>query len=203
MRDSHALFVALAVVGVLSLVVVIAASWAVEAKGSTLVVGPILVVGDFVLRPWCALVVLLAIAGLFLLAAVRRRPKRPSAGSRWFLFGGAVCMGLVMPAATVSTAFVALAGVGDSYHVLAPASAGGCRVVVRESSLLLGGSGTVYLLPVGAFQPREANSYRADDGYRPVTFGTYSLRWSGETAHVELQGDPFAPVDYTAKPLTC
>lgn len=190
------------VVGVLLLVAVIAAAaWSLEATP------PVLVLGDVVPRPWHPLLVLLALAGASLLAAalLRRRQlgaPRPAA-PRWLPVGRAACIGLLATAAAAATAIASVVDGISDFHVLEPASASGCRVVVEERSALLLGSGVVYLLPSGAREAREVASYSADDGYRPVTFGTYSLRWRGDIAHLELHGSRHQPVSYDAEPLAC
>ena len=75
-------------------------------------------------------------------------------------------------------------------RVIDPASAGGCRVAVLQD--LWGG--TVAVLPPGASRPEAVGSYRSDDGYEPITRGTYALTWDGETAELELRGTENARV---------
>lgn len=193
---------ALAVVGTLLLSCVIAAAaYTLQAEL------PVLVWGGFVPRRWHALGILLALGGGSLIAGVLSRPPPPSTrrrpGSQRLVLAAAAFAALLATAAVASTVAVAVADGISRYHVLEPTSPGGCRVVVEERSALLLGSGTVYLLPRGSRRAREANSYLADDGYRPVTFGTYSLRWRGEIAHLEILGTTEQPVSYDPKPLTC
>lgn len=85
-------------------------------------------------------------------------------------------------------------GLVSTYHVLEPAGSDGCRVVVEERTFLLLGSGAVHALPAGDLTTHEVDDFMADDGYRPVTLGTYSLEWQGNEAHLVLRGHPHAPV---------
>ncbi|WP_123379189.1 hypothetical protein [Pseudokineococcus lusitanus] len=118
---------------------------------------------------------------------------------------------VLVAVATVPVYLVSLAAVGaglllatiSSYSVLAPASDGGCRVVVREGSLLLLAAGEVYLLSAGEVRGREVSSYWADDGYMPFSGGTYTLRWDGETALLDVRGVSGQEVSYESVPLHC
>lgn len=201
MRERRGLAMLLTVVGIALFCAAIAAAlWSLHGT-------PTLVFGDFVPRRWHGLAALLVLAALSLLAARRvspqpprtRQPARPLS----LAVGAAVATGLLATGAAALTAAVAVSDSISDYHLLKPASAGGCRVLVEERSALLLGSGTVYLLPAGARVARETNSYSADDGYRPITFGTYSLRWRGETAHLELKGTQHQPVEFDPQPMTC
>jgi hypothetical protein len=75
-------------------------------------------------------------------------------------------------------------------RVIDPASSGGCRVAVLQD--LWGG--TVAVLPPGASRPDAVGVYGSDDGYEPITRGTYALTWDGEVAELELRGTEHARV---------
>jgi len=108
--------------------------------------------------------------------------------------------------ATTAVLCVAWAALGDAnsrYLVLGPASPSGCRVVVDQRSFLLLGSGVVHVLRPGEHLTHPVGGYVADDGYRPFDFGTYRLTWSGETATLELWGDPDMPVSPAHQRLLC
>lgn len=184
-------------VGLLVSTVVVAAA----ARGLD---GPVVLAG-VVPRRWHVVGVLLAAALVALAAAALARLSaepgvRPSRARRW---ASGVGVAVLSCAAVGSFGVVGLTDAITTYHVLSPASPGGCRIVVGERALLLLGSGTVYVLPPGERFPRGVAEYGADDGYRPITFGTYRLSWRGEVATLELSGTAHQPVDYDARPLAC
>ncbi|MFJ3957200.1 hypothetical protein [Arthrobacter sp. NPDC090010] len=77
---------------------------------------------------------------------------------------------------------------GASYRVLDPPAANGCRAVVREVSFLFAGSGEVYSAwPFGIAS--RTGSWTADDGYKPVAHGSYTLNWHGNEGVLHLVGD--------------
>lgn len=172
-------------------------------------VEPVVVAG-FVPRRWHAVgAVMLVGFGLLVSAALVRAasddrvaeaPRRPLLRR---VAAGAVTTLAVLGSAT-GFAVVSLSDAVTTFHVLEPASDTGCRVVVAENSLLLMGSGAVYVLPSGTHRPHLKASYVADDGYRPISAGTYRLRWDASTAHLTLWGTQDQPiVDYDAPPLPC
>ena len=90
-----------------------------------------------------------------------------------------------------------------TYHVLSPRGPDGCRIVVAEDTFLLLGSGRVFVLPAAAHQAHQIAQFTTDDGYRPVSLGTYRLTWTGSTADLALWGDAGAPVFWQPVPLGC
>ena len=189
--------------GLAALVVAVALAWWTQDW-----VEPVVVAG-FVPRRWHAVGAVMVIGfGLLVSAALVRvdsddrlpeLPRRPLLAR---VVTGAVATLAVLASAT-GFAVVSLSDAVTTFHVLAPSSDTGCRVVVGENSSLLQGSGRVYVLPSGAHRPRLLASYGADDGYRPISMGTYRLRWDAESAHLTLWGTRDRPVDYDALPLPC
>lgn len=74
------------------------------------------------------------------------------------------------------------------YSVLPAQSDGGCRVIVREYSFLLAGSGHVGIVQTGSITAQWLGDYGADDGLMPFSRGAYALEWNGKTADLEFSG---------------
>lgn len=194
---------ALRVAGLAALVTAIALAWWTRDW-----VEPVVIAG-FVPRRWYAVgavmligFLLLVCAALVRIASDDRLPEPPRRPLLRRVVTGMVTT-LAVLASVTAFALVSLSDAVTTFHVLTPASDTGCRVVVAENSLLLLGSGRVYLLPFGAHRPTLQASYLADGGYRPISMGTYRLRWNGETADLVLWGTHFQPVFYDAPPLPC
>ncbi|MBC3763586.1 hypothetical protein ACUN7V_16305 [Quadrisphaera oryzae] len=195
--------VVLRAAGLAALVTAVALAWWTRDW-----VEPVVIAG-VVPRRWHAVgaAVLIGFGLLVCAALVRavsddRLPEAPRRPLLRRIAAGAVTTLAVLASAT-GLAVVSLSDAVTTFHVLAPASDSGCRVVVAENSSLLLGSGRVYMLPSGAHRPRLLASYGADDGYRPISAGTYSLRWDAGTAHLALWGTHDQPVEYEAPPLPC
>ncbi|WP_377645355.1 hypothetical protein [Oryzobacter terrae] len=169
------------------------------AIATTALSGP-MVVGSTVVRAG-TLVPVLTAAGLVMGVASRvlrsRRPRLPTTAAR-----RSVAVVLVV-AAVLTACVVWFRDLGVSYTVLAPASPGGCRVVVGQVSFLMAGSGTVHELPDGSVLAREVGGFMADDGIRPVDEGNVELTWSGEQGVLRLWGRPGDPVDPGLHELDC
>lgn len=163
--------------------------------------GRLVVVGDAVVRPGPAGVVLLELAGALAAArvALARRtgpgpvPGRPHRAR----------VALLTVAAVGTTGLSLLADVPASYRVLAPPGPDGCRVVVEERSFLMAGGGRVHVLPPYAVLTREVGRYDADDGYRPFTAGSWSLTWRDEAATLHLSGGGTDPVWPSEQQVSC
>jgi hypothetical protein len=114
---------------------------------------------------------------------------------------GSVLMVLVV----LSVPLTALVSFGSGgYRVLPERSEGGCRIVVRESSFLLAGSGSVGIAQPSALTVDWARAYRADDGLQPFSSGLYGLRWEGPVADLQLGGTGGDPIWWTSdRPLIC
>lgn len=98
---------------------------------------------------------------------------------------------------------ISLAAATTSYHVLTPSGPDGCRIVVAEDTFLLLGSGRIFVLGAGSLQAREVGRFDTDDGYRPISLGTYRLSWNGVQGDLSLWGEDNAPVFYRPVPLSC
>lgn len=125
-------------------------------------------------------------------AAVSRRSgqRRSQRGlpPRWLSIGIAAAA-----AGGVGLAGAADVGLGATYTVLGPPAPSGCRVVVRETSFLFGGSGQVYevsALGVG----HRVGSWGVDDGYRPIANGHYELQWGRHGGVLRVWGNAADPV---------
>ena len=121
-----------------------------------------------------------------------RRERGADAGARsvrrpWL-------MTLLTVVAAVGSGLDAVGDVGATYHVLTPTGPDGCRAVVREVSFLLAGRGDVYAVGASGIG-RRLSSWTADDGYRPIASGTYTLRWAtgGVLTVSGRSGDPVWP----------
>lgn len=159
----------------------------------------VLVLGGYVAR-WShaeTLLVLLGLGAWGASALARREPAPDGRGAarRWAVGLGVTGLALV---AVAGWGLVALLDSGTSYHLLDPASAQGCRVVVAEHSVLMMGSGTVYALEPGQTVASPVDSFTADDGYTPISHGTYTFGWDGETAELHVWGETHRPVAYDA-----
>lgn len=122
------------------------------------------------------------------------------------LAGGIVVVaGAVLPApvlvlggwalvAGLATPLVLVGAVGTEVRVLGPASPGGCRAVVDESTFLMAGSGSVHVLEPWSPVAWRESRWTADDGYRAVEGGTWALSWTGRDGLLEVDGGVGAPV---------
>ncbi|MDO9397164.1 MAG: hypothetical protein Q7T71_11510 [Herbiconiux sp.] len=156
---------------------------------------------------WGAIQAVSIVSGIALLVVARvlapPRPGRARAALR--IAAVSVAGVLLLPAVFVVAVFD-----GNSYSVLPGESDGGCRVVVREFSFLYAGGGAVGVLQPGAVVVDWAalpegisTNYFADDGYRPFTFGTYTLTWEGPLATIDLREGGAGPVgwEYSEAPV--
>ncbi len=160
----------------------------------------VLVVGHRVSDPADAapalfVVGVLAGVGGLVLSGIDRRRRRSSGEPVTRRTGGGRVAAVVLLVVTagVVAGLDWLFGHGSEAMVLEPPSAGGCHVVVQEHSLLMSGSGTVFVLPAGDLVARRVSRYTTDDGYRPVGAGSYSLTWSGERGYLEVSGSQVDP----------
>ncbi|HEY0189000.1 MAG TPA: hypothetical protein VGC67_16015 [Cellulomonas sp.] len=171
--------------------------------------GTPLVLGSHVPRTW-HLALLLALVGTvaapvgWVCGACARDRGAPAGDRRWFVrWPVNVAKGALLVLGWGAAVLHVLTGTISTYWVLDPPSADGCRVVVREVSFLLVGWGEVWLLPDGALRPTEVAGYTADDGYAPVSRGTATLTWTGETAELVLTGTPDQPVVQDGTTFDC
>ncbi|GGB20911.1 hypothetical protein GCM10011492_08570 [Flexivirga endophytica] len=93
---------------------------------------------------------------------------------------------------------------GATYTVLERPTPAGCRVVLRESSFLMSADGQAYEVEPLGIGHRVA-SWQVDDGYRPISHGTYELSWSRDRGSLHVDGAPQDPVVSGAGPheLSC
>ena len=142
-----------------------------------------IVLGDWIPTWWTAEVVLVVIgitASLGAMFVCPSKQSRPGVGLRILV---AVVLVLAVPVSFLTVGLDA-----SSFSVLSKQSDGGCRIVVREYSLLLLGEGSVGIVQPGSVTVDWLGDYWGDDGYMPFTAGTYVLDWSGETASLEIAG---------------
>jgi len=173
----------------------------------------LLVLARRVVRPAPVGAALVAAAVVLAILARVVAPALPPAGApgavavagrtrRCCRTGAAGSLG-VPPGAGRVRATAALGDANSRYLVVGPASPSECRVVVDQRSFLLLGSGVVHGLRPGEHLTHAVGGYVADDGYRPFDVGTCRLTWSGETAMLELWGDPNMPVSPAHQRLPC
>ena len=79
----------------------------------------------------------------------------------------------------------------EQYHVLAPASDGGCRLVMSVKRLDWRSSGTLLLAVPGSLVVQDTHYGWVAWGRNvdPFWDGEWSLSWQGRTAHVVVEGD--------------
>lgn len=160
----------------------------------------VLLVGPLVLAPaGYELSLLFAFASVALAAVswiVRRfegdSAMRASTGEkrdvRWFANGITI---FVLSASVLVAGFECLL---TEPYVAEPVSPTGDRVVLVERNVLLAGHGDVFLVPRGFGMGRKIASYSADDGYSPITNGTYTVEWRGSEPCFTAYGTPANPV---------
>jgi hypothetical protein len=160
----------------------------------------VLVLGDRVTSAGDAAVALLGcglLVGLLsrVLAVVDRRRGRgrsvPDAeGARRARSGRRLAVVLLVVGAGAGAAFSWALDSGSTSAVLAPASANGCRVVVEEHSFLMGGSGSVFVLPAGAVVARRSAGTARTTGIDRSRQGRSSSpgRASGDTSRCPVPG---------------
>lgn len=149
---------------------------------------PPVVVGTSVVRP--AVLHVVAVVGLRLLStsvAARTGRANPAAGGA----AAVVCVALV-------SIHVLWSWATTSYTILSPTGPDGCRVVARESAVLMSGDGSLGVVGPFGGPVRMRGDYAVDDGGTPMTDGTYRLRWgSDESAFVTIpdayDNDPVEP----------
>lgn len=150
--------------------------------------GLIQVFGPSVLPPWIPGTALL-IAAIILNHTARR--VRTGEKDRimpvlWRVVSTMAAVGCVV-------AFIGDAFFSANYTVLKPSAPGGCRAVVRESSLLMSGAGQVYSIhPIGVGW--RTGTWTADDGIRPIGDKQYELSWGVAGGLLTLRGDGRNPV---------
>lgn len=136
--------------------------------------GVLVVVGSTVIPVWAAApaLVLAGTAARVGLGAYRAPRPGPECWWRWALPAGTAAAWVLVPLTAAVDGFG-----GPSYVVTEPAGSGGCRAVVVETSFLFAGSGTVHVVGGwGPFAP-QVSRYATDDGFRPMTTGSYSVSW--------------------------
>lgn len=136
--------------------------------------GVLVVVRSTVVPVWAAAPALLLAGTAVRVGLGAFRVSRPALQGwwRWLLPTVTACAWVLVPLTAAANGFG-----GPSYVVAEPAGSGGCRAVVAESSFLFAGSGTVHVAGGwGPFAP-QVGSYRTDDGFRPVSTGSYSVSW--------------------------
>ncbi|MFD7021818.1 hypothetical protein [Promicromonospora sukumoe] len=166
--------------------------------------GWVLVVRDRVVPGWGLGAVLLAVALVLLWYPVAARgpvvveaPRARRPVPRW-----------VRTASTVlAVASVGLAAVGDAlyeaeYRVLPSDASDGCRVVTRETSALMVGSGDVYVVRALGVGQRVA-TWTADDGYRAVRAGAYDLDLGQDGGTLTVRGTSNDPVMPSLHTIDC
>lgn len=138
---------------------------------------PPVVAGDLVVPPF-VIHAGAVLAALFGAARAGARPDRPSLLGR--LSVGGTC------AAVVALHTVWSLGT-TRYTILEPTGPDGCRVVARESTLLIAGDGSVGIVGRHGGPVRRQVDYSVDDGGTPVRQGSYELTWGADgTASVKI-----------------
>lgn len=103
---------------------------------------------------------------------------------------------VIATSTTLVLASIPLAGLlwlaSSRYHVLAPTGPGGCRVVVEQVRGAMWDSyGRIYLADPGTIRLRDSGDEWSGEGgvgYDPIDAGTWSLRWDGAVAELDIWG---------------
>lgn len=154
--------------------------------------------GAVAVRP-ITVVAVLALAALVLGVLVAVRGPREV---WWRLVVDAGVGGL---AALVALAVAGAGEVGTTYTVLHPTSPAGCKVLVRETSVFMAGSGEILVLDDGWGLSRSVGDYAVDDGGTPIADGSYTLTWNDDReGTLTLRGTPGREViDGVLTGVTC
>jgi hypothetical protein len=160
-----------------------------------------LIIGDWFPTLWDVEIAAIALGISALVVAAMIAPPVRRRGRMIRIVMGSVLTVLVV----LSVPMTAIVSFGSGgYRVLPEQSEGGCRIVVREWSFLLAGSGSVGIVQPSALTVDWTRAYRADDGLRPFSSGSYALQWAGPDAHFLLGGTGADPIWWTAEgPLVC
>ncbi|MFI2361282.1 hypothetical protein [Promicromonospora sp. NPDC019610] len=166
--------------------------------------GWVLVVRDQVVPGWGIGVVLLAVALVLLWYP---RPVRVAAGDEAQETRRPVLRRSRAAATVLAVVSVGLAAGSDmfyeaDYRLLPAEASDGCRVVTRETSYLMIGSGDVYVVR-GLGVGERVGTWTADDGYRPVGAGTYDLALGPDGGTLTVRGTPSDPVMPAAHAIDC
>ncbi|MRG60683.1 hypothetical protein GE115_12505 [Agromyces sp. CFH 90414] len=162
-----------------------------------------LILGNWIPTTWEAEFALVLTSVMALMVASSLAPPTGSPPQRrvWATSMWALSI-LAIPSlgATLLTSGVLI----STYSVLPNPSDGGCRIVVRETSVLLVGGGTVGVVQPGSVVVDWVRTYSADDGYTPFSAGTYRLEWSARVAGIDLWGPAQDPTNWTSDaPILC
>ena len=184
---------------------VVAAGLTIAAAAVPFPISQLLVVGTTVVRPShvCALTVTLSAICLVIHAATRSRRTPTERLVSWRWVARRLTRSLVALTTLLALGWSIVSDLPSTYHVLEPSGPDGCLVVVDERSFLLLGSGVVHVLPAGRWTTSPVSQYSADDGYSPISLGTYSLTWQGNVGTLQLRGTEVAPVWPEYHYITC
>lgn len=180
----------------LLLLAVAVAVWAAEVD-VPVVLGTV-VVGPVVVGPAVALVGTVVAVGAAATGLAAQEAGAPEGSRRRIIRWPVNAAKLALLVAGWTGALVAFQlglGLADA-SMLRPVSAEGCRVVVVQH---MSGAVSVHVAPAGAIRSRMAGRL-ADAGHAPVTLGTHTLTWDGETASLTLQGVSLSYGDDEARP---
>ncbi|ALV47125.1 hypothetical protein MB46_18155 [Arthrobacter alpinus] len=144
--------------------------------------GWIFVIGSYIVRAWM-LSSALFVAALILL---RLRAKARGGSGGWLR---SLVLALLIAVVGAGSA-IGMAGdiVMDTENfVLNPYGPDGCRVVARESSFLMSGSGEAYAVNVFGIG-RRVGQWSVDDGGRPIEAGSYAMKWASDGGVLRVFG---------------
>jgi hypothetical protein len=166
--------------------------------------GWVLVVGDRVVPGWVVGAALLVVA--LVLLWFPRSARVPAAdeasGARRAIPCWIRAVGTGLAVVGLGLAAAGDLFFGAQYQVLASGNADGCRVVTREASFLMAGSGDIYVvrnLGVG----RRTGTWVADEGYRPIREGSYDLALAPDGGTLTVRGTTNDPVMPSTHPIDC
>ncbi len=163
----------------------------------------LVVLAGVVVRPPGLGGALLGMAALLGVAHWIRGADAPPPQPRAVRIAGRLAVAALVVGAVASVGRASVPDIVSTYHVLEPASASGCRVVVDERNFLLLGSGTIHVLPAHAILTHPVSAYLADDGYQPFSLGDYHLTWEGDHAVLIAPGDTNSPLDPPVHVFDC
>lgn len=169
-------------------VVVIGAAWQVPTDGAVFVNG-------WPVRFWViATLTLVASVVLFGTAGARRRSAgkqtRTPARTAGLLAVGIVTV-IAVAGTTLALGVEVVLHAGDTYVTLPGGGDDGCRVIVRERSLL-STSWDVYEVGDGIAMLKPVSRYLRDDARTPLRDGRYRADWTGDTVNLRLEGQEWS-----------
>ena len=146
-------------------------------------------------RGWAVSIALLVASLMLAIIRARRRQSGPGTTKQGRSVLGTWALRLMVLVAGTGGLLGALGDIGfdATYQVLEPQGPAGCRAVVRETSFLMSGGGEVFAVSAVGIGWRMSD-WTADDGYRPIAAGSYTVQWGTDSGILDIGGSATDPV---------